>query len=1389
MMTVNCEKCGGKLEVDERQLPAPGKLVKCPSCASSFIARPPTAGKPGNQGPLDFGGDDRITPDAPLPGSRPGILGPGEPLPRGLSPLPLRTMHGISDGAFFPGGAPPGQRIAPLQPQARDPRAEGASDSSLPPLPPLPLPAPPAPPPPAPRSTMPFTASMIPDLGQFAADPPPRSTLMRPPLTPPEALRPSESSRPRPPPVAPRTTMAFTGMAGLSDEGAEQDEEADLLAPRRTSPGAGVAVHPRAEVSDLPAPKRPAQVRHEVLDLPAPKGKAAARPVQPSFAARGPLPVEPDLITPTTSLPRGAPGEGLPPLSLDLPARSHADEIDLPTPVGPMRGAQEARSPLGVPGLRGEEPDLLAPVRRSRESPSRSSFAAVAEPELLAVSGAPLPPPPVSRFMTPGIERDLFTPPGGSLLPLPPPPPPSPRGEGPRYDDEAAVPIASPALGLEPPGREDALRSQPPDPYFPLPGDFDAAGSAGLSFGAGGAADARFNLPSLPGFAPQRGAPEQEAALLRDLTPLPMPSPLAYPPLFEEPLQPPPPRREPASSSPSLPSVMVPQEMPSEVVLPDESVDVDLKDLPVVPADAVGAPGAKKGPRRARSRLRLGRVVILGGAVVVLIALVGGWLALFTNIFNGRGWKDSKALAEAHQLLGVGDVASYRKVAGQMGGAADENPEDRIARAIEIQARCALALAGIAAEGKIAESRLADLGDLSPEDPDDVAKARALGALVAGKPAEAEQQLLRLLTRSSSDANAHTYLGWVHLEGGRFAEAEKDFVLAVSEQPSHAAAQFGLARSLEWQGKIPAAIDAYQKAVKLDPQRLASVVAVERLKPLDLLLSEKRVQEQLAKLGPVSGPLEIAEAWTLLGVRAQVAGRNGEAEDRFKKALALDPASVHAKVGLSRMLSDGDRAARAVPFLEAALKKAPQDLDALYGMVQAQLLVQRPDQAEVHLKNAFALAPKDARTAYWQGRLEEAKGGPGAEERSAARYKEAIAADPRFIDAYVTLSNLHRKTNPAEARITLAKAEEIAAADPPLRNKLGEVYLALGDASRAESYFRNVMEKAPTFYKARMNLSAALEAQDHLDEADATLVELEKVQKGYPGLAERHAGLTVKRQHLEDAAKLYDQAIAEGQPRASLLVAAALVNFKLKIMDKAKREFEEAVVDDPRSADAHLGLALIALVGGHGEEATYESRRSLSSVDSVEAHLAAGEAAEMLGRGDVARDEFTVAAKGATEFEARMGLARLLVKSGAVQDALLELERVTKLDPSRAEPLLLTGDCYEELSELGLAQKAYENAVRRDLKNGEAAFKLGRNLKDAGKRGIAAELLERAVKLGGDATPYAPEAILLAGDARRDGKQLDLALRNYRKYMELSQKHLPERKDVELLIKAMEKRR
>jgi tetratricopeptide (TPR) repeat protein len=201
------------------------------------------------------------------------------------------------------------------------------------------------------------------------------------------------------------------------------------------------------------------------------------------------------------------------------------------------------------------------------------------------------------------------------------------------------------------------------------------------------------------------------------------------------------------------------------------------------------------------------------------------------------------------------------------------------------------------------------------------------------------------------------------------------------------------------------------------------------------------------------------------------------------------------------------------------------------------------------------------------------------------------------------------------------------------------------------------------------------------------------------------------------------------------------------------------------------------MASDHLDEALGLARRAVLLGDAPEAHLVLAGVLEQNGKIDEALAEYKLARKPPVMEAATLGHARMLVRTGATKDALVELEALAKSGSSRGDALALMGDAYSDLQQQDKALRSYEEAVRLEPQAGDLSFRLGRALLDASKRepGIAA--LERAIRLGEPKASWLPDSYLLLGDAHR-GHENSLAIRSYTKYLEIAPASAPMRAEA-----------
>jgi predicted Zn finger-like uncharacterized protein len=805
----------------------------------------------------------------------------------------------------------------------------------------------------------------------------------------------------------------------------------------------------------------------------------------------------------------------------------------------------------------------------------------------------------------------------------------------------------------------------------------------------------------------------------------------------------------------------------------------------VTAGKAVAAPADddEEKPKR-----RWARTLVAAAGVLVLLGGVGVALGMFTGIGQQllRGKTSAQLeqqLMSARKQMADDTLGSYRKAALGLQSMFEQDPKATEAAALAVQAYLGAAHLGAASDLKAADTMMGKITDDKASELSDYEKARALRATVVGNYGEARTKLGAVLQKAPADAAALVYLGWTELGAGDAAAADKAFARALAAESTRAAALYGDGVAKERVGDVAAANDLYTRALARSPMHFGAAVGVARTGPKGND-AQAAVTELIDKRASSVAPKELADAWATVGVMAARQGRRDEAEDRLKRALTLDPDNAGARVALAAVQCDLKHCADAVEPLRKLVAAQPKSVDARLALVRALVETNEAAEAATTLAPAVKDAPKSAAVLYWQGRVLIAQPKPDREQ-ALQRFKDAIAADAKFLPAYVAESNTFAALGqPDDAVAALQAAQAQAADDPELMVELGEAYLSLNKPADAEARFRAALDKKPEARNARVDLGAALEAQNKLDDARAQYDQVATQDPKYPGILERQARLAARQNRKSDAAKLFDDALKQGVPTQSLRLAAGALFLDPAVdrRDDARKLAEAVISEDDRSAPAHLLLARTQLEAGHPEEALPEARRAATLADLPEAHLLLAKSLESINKLDQAMAEYNMARRSpdtSVSGEAQLGRARILVRMGATKDALAELAALAHDPKLRAQALLLTGDCYADLQQADRARHAYEDAAHAAPTSGDAAYKLGLAYHDAGRRHDTIVQLEKALRLGGDKASYAAQAFLVLGDAYREGHENDSAVKAYKRYLELAPMDAPARAEVE----------
>lgn len=423
---------------------------------------------------------------------------------------------------------------------------------------------------------------------------------------------------------------------------------------------------------------------------------------------------------------------------------------------------------------------------------------------------------------------------------------------------------------------------------------------------------------------------------------------------------------------------------------------------------------------------------------------------------------------------------------------------------------------------------------------------------------------------------------------GDLVRAEEKYSRVLRIDPSHGEALHLMGFLEQQRGRIPAAVGFLERAVQANPRN--------------------------------------AVYQGNLGSAYKLAGRRGDALERYREAIRLNPglADAHYNLGLA-LDEQGDRAA-AIACYEAALRLQPNSPGALNNLGNALSLERRFDEAEACFLRALTLQPANAQTLHNFGVLLLNAGRnveaipqlsralelrPDAIETRfqlsiaqmrMARYEDAadgfravIAAAPTLAPAWSKLGLvLTAQGRASDAVAPLEKSLAIQPCDHEAWNIFGLTHTTLGDHSAAIAAYERAVAIAPDFEAAWNSLALARQSASQHESA---ITAFERVLALNP----RHADAAYNRANnlrivgrVAESMASFELAIQLRPEFASAWLNRGTVLEMLGRPDDAAKSFLRAAELDPKNPDPHTNLGLMAKATGDLAQAIHCFDESLA---------------------------------------------------------------------------------------------------------------------------------------------------------------------------------------------------
>lgn len=196
------------------------------------------------------------------------------------------------------------------------------------------------------------------------------------------------------------------------------------------------------------------------------------------------------------------------------------------------------------------------------------------------------------------------------------------------------------------------------------------------------------------------------------------------------------------------------------------------------------------------------------------------------------------------------------------------------------------------------------------------------------------------------------------------AEAVAPLRRTVELLPAQSRPRFLLGMAEERSGDIPAAVESYEAALRLDPRDADTIVHLG-----NLYFGLKRYSEAEAKFR-AARDLQPKLAPALQGLAKSLDAQNKpEAADAFTEYLAVNSGDAGARSRLIHLLLEQKKYDEALAELGKADEGQPPTIDSLRSRADIQIAQRKWDDSIVTIRKAIALTPNDAQLHGGLGRV------------------------------------------------------------------------------------------------------------------------------------------------------------------------------------------------------------------------------------------------------------------------------------------------------------------------------------------------------------------------------------------------------------------------------------
>jgi len=459
-------------------------------------------------------------------------------------------------------------------------------------------------------------------------------------------------------------------------------------------------------------------------------------------------------------------------------------------------------------------------------------------------------------------------------------------------------------------------------------------------------------------------------------------------------------------------------------------------------------------------------------------------------------------------------------------------------------------------------------------------------AVLRAEPRHAGARVLlaRLLTRHESERDRAVELLRDLVGAGRGAQGQNPTGASVSER-AEACVVSGQVEFLR--DHVTAAQARFQRALELDPRSASALVGIGQI-----LSRQGNFSDAVARFrNALSADRNNLDAVIGIAQASLALGQAGDARQAIEPAIRDNPTDgrLHYWLGRSLAATSDQRTVAQQSFREA-IRLQPASLDAYVALSEMLLSMQRTDQADQVLMEARARVPESSaiHRALAHGRL--VRGDLAGAE---GELRVALQRDARDIRAHFALGDvLRRMQRLDDAQHEFEAVAEMDASYPGLAMARGQLAEARGELPQALQTFREALARDPTNVELIVRVATTLVSLGNFGDADQMLRSVVVDHSSNADAQYTMGRARLGQEQYVDAVHYLDRAIELNPTKAEYKAYAAEAHRRAGDIQRALQLAEQSIEADPSFPRGYWVRAEIRLHRGDASDALSDINRA-----------------------------------------------------------------------------------------------------------------------------------------------------------------------------------------------------